>query len=166
MESEPRFLADAMLGSLARWLRVLGFDTFYDPGLEDAELVARAVADERIILTRDRRLVERRDAHRHLLLRSERLEGQLREVVAGCGLRLRDDRLFGRCLRCNGRLLPIPVAAVRGRVPAHVAATRERFRECVRCRRVYWRASHVRRMLERLDAFGLRPAGAAPGEAR
>ncbi len=90
-----------MLGSLARWLRVLGYDVSYDSQLDDAALVEQAIREERIILTRDRRLVERRKAHNHLLIQSERLEEQLFQVFGEHGDAIDPERLFGRCLRCN-----------------------------------------------------------------
>jgi hypothetical protein len=71
MPSPPKLIADAMLGALARWLRALDLDVAYDPALDDAELVARAVAEGRTILTRDRRLIQRRLARDHLLIRSD-----------------------------------------------------------------------------------------------
>jgi hypothetical protein len=77
----PRLLADAMLGALARWLRALGVDVTYDPDLDDPELVELAFAEGRTILTRDRRLTERRLARNHLLIRSDDVAEQLHQVL-------------------------------------------------------------------------------------
>src|SRR5690606_36570298 len=93
----PRFLADAMLARLARWLRVLGFDTAFEPELLDRELVALAVAEGRILLTRDRQLVEHLRPPRALLVGADAPLAQLREVIASCGL-APPGRLFSRCL--------------------------------------------------------------------
>ena len=153
--AEPCFLADAMLAGLARWLRVLGLDCAYDPALGDAELVAAAHAGERWILTRDRKLVERRLARRHLLVDSDEVPAQLRQVLQHFALRVDADRLLSRCLRCNTPLVELDPAGARGRVPPFVALTQERFRECPGCGRVYWRATHVERMRQRLQAFGV-----------
>lgn len=150
-----KLIADAMLGGLARWLRVLGVDVAHDPGWDDAELVERAVAEGRTILTRDRRLILRRAARDHLLIRSGDLGEQLAQVFVDLELRPDPGGLFGRCLRCNAPLAPLAPELAATRVPEFVARTQREFRECPRCRRVYWPATHVRRMRERLAALGL-----------
>ena len=144
-----------MLGSLARWLRILGYDVVYDSKLDDAALVEQAVSEERVILTRDRRLVERKKARDHLLVRSERLDEQILQVLERCGGKLDRDRLFGRCLRCNQPLTELRAEEAVRRVPPYVARTQKRFRHCSGCGRVYWRATHVERMLARLETLGL-----------
>ena len=151
----PPLLADAMLGGLARWLRVLGLDVAYDPALDDAALVRLAVAESRVILTRDRRLVQRRLARNHLLIASDDVGGQLRQVLAALGIAPDAGTLLSRCLRCNLTLAPLAAEEARERVPPYVASTRTRFRECPRCGRVYWSATHVERMRERLARFGV-----------
>lgn len=152
----PRLIADAMLGALARWLRVLGVDTAYDPSLDDPELAERAVAEDRLLLTRDRRLVERRAlAGRHLLIASEVVDEQVRQVLAALALEPTADDLFTRCLRCNAPLEPIDAASARRHVPPFVARTQERFRRCPACRRLYWRGTHARRMRRRLERMGV-----------
>lgn len=151
-----RLLADAMLGALARWLRVLGVDTEYDPALDDPELVERALAEERTLLTRDRRLVERRAlAGRHLLVDSEVVDEQLRQVVEALGLAPAASDLFTRCLRCNAPLEAADPEAARRHVPPFVARTQERFRRCHECGRHYWRGTHARRMRRRLARMGV-----------
>lgn len=152
---EPRLVADAMLGGLARWLRVLGLDVAYDPALDDAALVRLAAGEGRVILTRDRRLVQRRLARHHLLIASDEVGAQLRQVLDELGIAPDPTRLLSRCLRCNQPLVALAAEEARERVPPYVASTRERFRECPRCRRVYWSATHVERMRERLARFGV-----------
>jgi uncharacterized protein with PIN domain len=147
----PRLIADAMLGSLARWLRALDVDVAYDPALDDPELVERAVAEGRTILTRDRRLTERRLARNHILIRSDDVAEQLRQVIGELGLRLDPGHALGRCLRCNTPLEPADPERARARVPPWVARTQQEFRACPTCERVYWRGTHVRRMLRRLE---------------
>lgn len=150
-----RFLADAMLGALARWLRVLDVDVAYDPALDDPELVERAGGEGRTILTRDRRLVERRRARNHLLIRSDEPGEQVRQVLDETGIRPEPGRLFARCLRCNTPLQPLPADAARARVPPFVARTQEEFRACPACGRIYWRSTHVERMRDWLRRKGI-----------
>jgi uncharacterized protein with PIN domain len=151
----PRLLADAMLGALVRWLRALDLDTAYDPTLDDAELVDRAVAEGRTILTRDRRLTERRLARNHLLIRSGVVEEQIRQVLEELGLRPDPGRFLGRCLRCNEPLETLEAEIARARVPPWVARTQTEFRACPACGRIYWRGTHVERMARRLEGMGL-----------
>ncbi len=150
-----KLIADAMLGALARWLRILGLDVAYDARLEDAELVARAVAEDRTILTRDRRLVQRRLARRHLLIRSENVEEQVRQVLDELGIDPSEGAPLGRCLRCNTPLVDLPAEEARTRVPPYVAHTQERFRHCPDCGRIYWQATHTERMRRRLAGMGI-----------
>jgi uncharacterized protein with PIN domain len=141
----PRFLVDAMLGRLARWLRILGFDAAYDGHARDEDLVRRALIEGRHVLTRDRALpVEWRVGGIHLVA-SEELREQLRDVLAAFDLR-RAIRPFTRCSVCNTPLAPAARSDVRGRVPPRVLAAERDFRACPGCGRVYWRGSHTERM--------------------
>jgi len=151
----PKLFADAMLGALARWLRALDLDVAYDPSLDDPELVELAVAEGRTILTRDRRLTERRRARDHILIRSDDVAEQVRQVVETLGVTPDPGRLLGRCLRCNQPLLEIDPEEARSRVPPWVARTQQEFRCCPECGRIYWPGTHASRMRERLEGMGL-----------
>ena len=146
---EPRFVADVMLGRLARWLRALGNDTLYFRDAPDRRLLTIALAERRRLLTRDVALSRvARDAG--FLIRAEGLDLQIREVTEACGLGAR--RALSRCLECNSVLAAAPPEAVRNRVPPYTFATRPQFWLCPGCGRVYWAGTHVdgiRRRLER-----------------
>jgi uncharacterized protein with PIN domain len=151
-----KFAADCMLGTLAKWLLILGHDVAYFRRIQDDDLVALASKERRTILTRDRRLVQRRAARSNaLLIRSQDLTEQIAQVLEERRLKVDADRLLGRCLRCNTANESVSREAVRDRVPVYVFRTQSRFTRCARCNRVYWRATHVTRMLERLSANGL-----------
>ena len=160
-----RFIADCMLGTLAKWLIILGHDVTYFPRIEDRALVEIALRERRTILTRDRRLAMRRDARDHILIASQDLPQQIRQVLTERRLRIRKDNLFRRCIKCNRRTRPVPRSAVRDQVPPYVYRTRRRFTRCPRCARVFWRATHVSRMLETLRARLQRGAGSRRGDA-
>jgi uncharacterized protein with PIN domain len=145
-----KFVADAMLGTLAKWLRVLGYDTIYDTDLDDHQLVRLARADGRELLTRDRELACRRGV-RTLLVASEDLDDQVRQVLLE--LELDAGRTFSRCPICNEILQTLDRETARERVPPYVAQTRKTFRSCPACRRVYWRGTHWQRMNEYLAQF-------------
>jgi uncharacterized protein with PIN domain len=151
-----KFAADCMLGTLAKWLRILGHDVAYFRRIEDDDLVALAARERRTILTRDRRLTQRRAARDNvLLIRSQALEEQIAQVLRERHLQIESGRPLGRCLRCNTRNENVPRSAVRDRVPVYVYRTQTRFTRCARCDRIYWRATHVSRMLERLASPAL-----------
>jgi len=147
---ETRFLADSMLGRLARWLRILGFDVAWQAHAPDEALVRRALREGRVLLTRDRRLpVEWRLHDVHLVRAGETL-GQLREVVEAFRLAER-ARPFTRCSRCNVPLAEVPPEAVRARVPERVRERQREFRGCPECGRIYWAGTHAERMRHVLD---------------
>lgn len=151
----PKLFADAMLGALARWLRALDLDVAYDPSLDDPALVDLSVAEGRTILTRDRRLTERRLARNHILIRSDDVAEQVRQVLEILGVTPDPDRRLGRCLRCNRPLLDMDPEVARARVPPWVARTQEEFRVCPECGRIYWPGTHASRMRRRLEEMGL-----------
>ena len=151
----PRLFADAMLGGLARWLRVLDFDVAYDPRIDDPELVELAVAEGRTILTRDRKLTERRLARNHLLIASGKVEEQVRQVLEAFGVRPDPLRLLQRCLVCNLPMEPIEADRARTLVPPFVARTQREFRICPGCARIYWHGTHAARMEGKLEKMGL-----------
>ncbi|MDQ6743831.1 MAG: Mut7-C RNAse domain-containing protein [Candidatus Dormibacteraeota bacterium] len=150
-----RFLADSNVGRLARWLRAYGYDAAYAPHVDDRVLIARALAEGRVLLTRDAGLVQRRvvtrGTLRAVLLASDRVADQLRQVVEELGLA--GDHQLTRCLECNVELEPRAKAEVSERLPPYVRATQTRFSECPGCGRVYWPGTHWERMSERLAAL-------------
>ena len=147
---EIRFLVDAMLGRLARWLRIIGCDASFDSALSDADLARRAFEEERVVLTRDRALPEEWRIPRVLVLESELPLEQLRDVVRSYGLDWR-EQLFSRCSRCNVAIEPATREAIADRVPPRVLRERREFFTCPACERVYWEGSHLERMQRTLE---------------
>jgi len=144
MSDQPiQLLADGMLGRLAKWLRLLGYDTAYDNSATDPELARRARAEGRVLLTRDRGLAARRGL-RTLLIHSEILEEQIQEVQDALGPP--PHPYLSRCAVCNAVLEPISPAEVADRVPPYVLRTQTEFRRCPDCGRIYWPGSHFEKM--------------------
>jgi len=145
---EISFAADRMLGRLAKWLRILGYDVIYGEHLSGRGLIRAARANGRLILTRDRSL-RRKQPPPFLFIESNDYVEQLRQV-----LRVYDlspgDRLFTRCLICNSQLEPRSKQAVEKLVPPYVFASQERFSWCGCCQKIYWPATHYQRMLDAL----------------
>jgi uncharacterized protein with PIN domain len=147
---EPRFIADAQLGGLARRLRMLGFDTRFDNPAGDAEIRRRALEESRTILTRDRQLLICRDVTHGCYVHALLPAAQLREVVERLQLGAK-ARPFTLCLCCNARLEDVDKAAVLDRLPPAVAQHQSQFKRCPACERIYWPGDHYRRMNETLQ---------------
>jgi uncharacterized protein with PIN domain len=138
----PKFIADVHLGTLARYLRLLGFDTQYDNRLDDRALVRLSVADRRILLTRDVGLLKHKALTHAYFVRGTRPERQVREVVKALDLGGK-VKPFSRCMKCNGKLRKVARRSISAVVPAGVLAKTQRFARCIDCRRVYWAGSHA-----------------------
>ncbi len=142
------FAVDAMLGRLARWLRILGHDVAYGPHLRGRTLARCARSEGRLLLTRDTRLLRDPELPRFVFIRSDRFREQLREVAAVVPL---GGAFLRRCLDCNRLLVAAPDAPV----PEHVAGGE--LLRCPSCDHVYWPATHRDRMRAELSALGLDP---------
>lgn len=150
----PRFIADAMLGKLTKWLRILGYDVTYERKIEDAVLIEHAQAENRLILTRDTHLLHRRwfPLVTFILIEHDHLPQQLRQIVGELKLSIK-NRLFTRCVECNAPLLLMSRDDVHGIVPDYVYQTQFQFSQCPQCRRIYWPGTHWERTQERLQTF-------------
>jgi uncharacterized protein len=143
--SVPIFLADAHLGGLARFLRMLGFDTLHRNAFDDAEIRRLASEEDRIVLTRDRELLKCREIRRGCYVRALKPEKQLHEIAARYALGPL-ARPFTLCLHCNLPLRAVDKSMVAHRVPDTVLSIHETFSYCSGCDRVYWPGSHYERM--------------------
>jgi len=144
----PRFAADVMLGRLARWLRLLGLDTFYDNHADDDFLAGLVGREGRTLLTRDHPLHRSLPPGTSYLVVADRHPAQLTEVARAFSLERFD--LPPRCSRCNGPLAETSLARVEYLVPPFVRATQHRFCQCTACGKVYWAGSHAPRIADRL----------------
>jgi uncharacterized protein with PIN domain/sulfur carrier protein ThiS len=142
---EPRFLLDNHLGRLAAYLRMLGFDCLYENDYQDDQIAAVLMADTRILLSRDRRLLMRKVVHYGYCVRSLEPLEQLEEVVRRFDLAGRVHP-FRRCLRCNGPLEPVDKETVLDRLEPLTKRYYAEFVFCPTCDQVYWKGSHYERM--------------------
>jgi uncharacterized protein len=145
MGTDLHFLADAHLGGLARFLRMLGFDTLHDNEFCDARIRRLALAENRIVLSRDRELLKCREIRRGCYVRALKAEAQLREAAQRYDLAA-NARPFTLRLRCNVALRPISKAEVAASLPPKVREAQERFVRCDGCGRIYWPGTHYERM--------------------
>ncbi|MCA9976754.1 MAG: Mut7-C ubiquitin/RNAse domain-containing protein [Anaerolineales bacterium] len=136
------FILDIHLGQLARYLRLLGFDTLYpDHHHDDGELAQLAAADNRILLTRDRGLLKRSMVTYGYCLRTPDPREQLTAVLTRYDL-FDDIQQTPRCLRCNGELRPVPKADIEHRLEPKTKAFYDEFHMCQACSQIYWQGSH------------------------
>jgi uncharacterized protein len=140
---EERFLLDVHLGSLARRMRLVGLDAAYRTDADDAELVAQAAAERRVLLTRDRGLLRRRALPVGAYVRGDHADEQLADVVDRFSPTLRP---WTRCLACNGLLARVPKEDVADRLEPGTRRSYTDFSRCPDCGRVYWRGAHSRRL--------------------
>jgi len=146
-----KFVADCMLGKLAKWLRLIGCDTVYIRDAEDSDLVRIAIQQDRILLTRDCELAKRKMLRgRSLLIEDEHTSQQLIQVMQAFGLRI---NMFARCAVCNGEILRVDKDSIRKSVPPYVFDTQECFGRCSVCGHIYWRGTHVDSALKRLETY-------------
>ena len=152
MTDEAQFVADAMLGKLTKWLRVMGIDVMYDPDVIDAQLLQCAERQGRILLTRDGGLMRRRGPAQRLYIESDYYHEQVRQVVQA--FRLAESiQMFSRCLQCNALLGAIAKQLVAARVPPYVYASQMTFKHCAICDHLYWGGTHRDNMLRQLQAM-------------
>lgn len=145
----PRFAVDVHLGKLARDLRLLGFDTAYRSDWDDADIIDCALAEGRVILTRDVGVLKHSRVTHGYWVRGARPAAQLPEVLRALQL-APGAKPFTRCLACNGLIEPAGKDALAGRVDQRILARHSRFWQCRECAKVYWRGSHFRQMMQRL----------------
>lgn len=136
-----KFILTRELGRLARWLRILGLDTVYFRADNYSRLLIKSLREERIIVTRDRKLFKRY-ATKVVLIKKEKLEEQLREFIEKLNFKPEKEMMFSRCIICNQELKEVSKEEVRDRVPLYVFKTHKEFMECKECRKVYWQGSH------------------------
>ncbi|MCG7844900.1 MAG: Mut7-C RNAse domain-containing protein [Methanomassiliicoccales archaeon] len=149
-DPEPSFLLDGMLGSLARWLRILGYDALYLRDVLDADILSTLLDNERILLTRDKQLATRAGP-RGLLIVDRELDAQLETVVAMFDLRL--DQEPRRCTACNGKLRSVERSSVKGEVREGTWNGHQEFWRCADCGKVYWRGAHWKNIRLRIASL-------------
>lgn len=145
-----KFAADAMLGKLAKWLRILGYDTSYSKDIEDEVLLDAASREDRRLLTRDTKLIRKLKPGEYLFIRENAPLDQLRQAFKELDLRADGDRIFSRCTLCNAPLEDMDREDAQGRVPEYVFMNAEGFKRCPLCGRIYWPGTHIKRIMDRL----------------
>ena len=144
-----KFIVDNMLGKLAKWLRFLGYDTLYPKILNDKQLAQLSLAEDRVILTRDKELATKKDI-KILYIISEQLDGQLKQVIKEFDLKL-GDYAFTRCPECNYMLKKIEKADIEDKLPLGVVEHQNVFWVCNNCEQYYWQGTHFYKIKDKLE---------------
>jgi len=149
--SEPRFIVDTMLGTLARWLRILGYDVIYDKKAEDWAIIRRAELEGRVIITRDRALHNKavKNGMKSIYLPDTDISTRLAYIALLAGIRLHVDFERTRCPEDNYPLTKVSKESIKEKVPEAVYRLHEDFWICEKCGKVYWIGSHWK-MIERI----------------
>ncbi|MFC2060002.1 DUF5615 family PIN-like protein [Chloroflexota bacterium] len=154
--SNMKFIVDNNVGKLAKWLRMMGYDALFFNGSDDSSMVTTALAEKRVILTRDRQILERRVVTngqvKAILVQSDQPEQQMRQVIDALNL---DCHLkpFAICLECNHPLIERSREQVKDLVPPYVFQTQSQYVECPVCHRIYWRGTHWQAMSSKLKKY-------------
>ena len=151
---EIKFIVDNNVGKVAKWLRIMGYDATLFSGEDDGRMVKVALAQNRVILTKDREVMKRRlvtsGKLKAILIESDDVETQLHQVVETFNLDYHFSP-FSICLECNQRLVEKDKDVVRELVPPHVFKTQRLYMECPSCHRIYWRGTHWQAMSQELE---------------
>ncbi len=144
-----------MLGRLAKWLRVFGFDAVYSSDKFGASLLWESLRQNRTLLTRGKKLSDTR-AWQVIYLKSDAVGEQLKQVVDEMKLRLSADRLFSRCTICNGKISKVSdKSSIKDKVPEYVYSTQNEFFRCENCGQLYWRGTHLTLIRNDLKKLGI-----------
>jgi uncharacterized protein with PIN domain len=151
-----KFIVDNNVGKLVKWLRIMGYDTLFFSGSDDSGMIAIALAEDRVILTRDTQIVERRVVTsgrlKAILIQSDEPELQMQQVIDSLNLDCQ-FKPFTLCLECNQPLVERSKQQVKDLVPAYVFQTQSQYMECPACHRIYWRGTHWQAMTKKLKKF-------------
>jgi len=150
-----QFIADAMLGALAKWLRLLGYDTLFagDLPVSDDDILRIAIDERRILLTRDKELFKRAKSAgvQAYLIESSDVEHQLAQLAKDGVIELKEEPSTLICPRCNGKLVVVSKKEVVGSVPTTILDTHDEFWRCTNCGQIYWKGTHWARMRELIE---------------
>lgn len=151
---ETKFIADNNVGKLARWLRLMGYDTLLLKEKDNKKLISMALNEGRIILTKDSQFMKRRlvtsGKVKTILITQDDPGLQIRELVKTLNLDYH-FRPFSICLECNQPLIPRSKEEIREMVPGHVFKTKAEYTQCPSCHRVYWQGTHWQAMVKKLQ---------------
>ncbi len=150
---DPKFILDVHLGKLAKLMRILGIDSYYQNNFQDDEIVKLSIENKRTVLTRDVGLLKRKEVNHGYFVRNRKAENQLLEIIERFQLK-KIIKPFSRCIECNSFLKEIEKEKIIDRIPQKVKNYLNEFYICENCDKVYWKGTHydkMSKMLKQLD---------------
>lgn len=157
MSENQKYLTDGTLAKLAKWLRLLGFDTIVYTREAGRGMLNLADSEKRIVLTRRRDMLERQFSGQLYYVTAIDVGSQLKEVMTEFSLKIEKKRMFSICLKCNERLSPAKKEDVYNLVPSYVFANCSQYNRCPGCRRIYWAGTHQRNAMQFLEKMSIYP---------
>ena len=144
-----------MLGTLAKWLRIYGFDTFYaNSKMSDAELIKISKDENRVLISRDKELIQiaKRENIKTIGLKTIDIDEQIKAVLND--LKFNMSQVLSRCIICNSEVEEILKDEIKEKVPKKVFENNEEFWFCKNCNKIYWKGSHYEKMIEKIHNLG------------
>jgi len=147
-----KFLCDQMLGTLAKWLRIYGLDTFYaNSEIKDSELIDICRKENRILISRDKMLIQRarRENLKTIEIKTTDINEQIKKAISET--EIDSNKILSRCILCNFSVDEIKKDDVKGKIPKRVFDNNKRFWICKKCNKIYWKGSHYENMVEKIN---------------
>ncbi len=139
-----KFIADIMVGRLAKYLRMAGYDVLYINTASDDQIIKKAGETDRIVLTRDSLMLARREFKKgtvkYLFIKDDKLKNQLNQIKSDLKVSLKPNLV--RCIECNRKLIKVKKEDIKNKVPPYVYKTQQNFLYCKKCDKYYWRGTH------------------------
>jgi uncharacterized protein len=157
MSGYPKYLTDASLAKLAKWLRLSGYDTAVFTGEAGRKMLRLAEAEKRIVLTRRQDMLERQYSGELYVVKSKDTASQLKEIITRYSLTILKQNMFRICVTCNEELFAVRKDEVRDSVPPYVFANYNEYNKCPHCLRIYWAGTHQRNALQFLEKIAIKP---------
>jgi uncharacterized protein len=155
MSDDIKFIADGTLARLAKWLRLVGYDTVVYPHTAGRAMLRIADAEKRIVLTRRQDMPERQFSGILYLLTSQDIGGQLSDIIKKFSLKIDKQKMFSICLKCNEKLIGVAKEDVRDLVPPYVFANYNEYNKCPSCQSIYWAGTHQRNAMQFLEKLSI-----------
>ncbi|MEE9441526.1 MAG: Mut7-C RNAse domain-containing protein [candidate division Zixibacteria bacterium] len=150
-----KFICDDNLGKLARYLRLVGCDVMYENDISNSRLIGISLDENRTILTRDRKIIEKTLVREFLLIEYDQWSLQLKQVISNFNLILDKEKFFKRCLEDNIPTISVTKESIKNLIYPYTYEHHDNFRQCPKCKRIYWHGSHAKAMLAILKQHGI-----------
>jgi uncharacterized protein with PIN domain len=147
-----KYLCDQMLGTLAKWMRIYGLDTFYASNeMDDSELIEICKKEKRALITSDKDLIirARRENLKTIVIKSIDINDQIRKIISD--KEIDTKKLLSRCILCNSKVIDIKKTEVKEKVPERIYENNEKFWYCKNCNKIYWKGTHFKNMIKKIN---------------